>query len=185
VKNLKHEHLCTVLKGCSKISELDVAGNNFGDQEISAIGSILTTSLTSLDLEQNYNYDSAIEKLAEFCPNLKIVNLQNVCIGDASVNALAKHCTNLQSLNLAGCFEVTDTSIQALANSVGPNLREINLQALYQLTPEGVNALLVKCTELHGIEIPQNSRFITPEFQLKMGKGKEWKRSKKVPSYMD
>ena len=81
-------------------------------------------------------------------PRLTSINLRRCGnITDASLNALAQGCPQLTSINLNGCDKMTDAGVSALARGC-PQLTAIDLRSCGNITSAGRNALRQGCPQL-------------------------------------
>ncbi|KAL9258992.1 F-box protein-like protein [Drosera capensis] len=62
--------------------------------------------------------DKGVETITSVSPSLKILSIYwNVRITDVSIQNLVKNCKNVVDLNLSGCKNITDHSMQLIADS--------------------------------------------------------------------
>eukprot|EP00239_Pterosperma_sp_CCMP1384_P004986 CAMPEP_0197846258 /NCGR_PEP_ID=MMETSP1438-20131217/3029_1 /TAXON_ID=1461541 /ORGANISM="Pterosperma sp., Strain CCMP1384" /LENGTH=579 /DNA_ID=CAMNT_0043457835 /DNA_START=360 /DNA_END=2099 /DNA_ORIENTATION=- len=157
------------LSGCTSISDssaplirqnlqalevLDLSGTQVGNEgiaEIAKLGSLRELRLRGCKgindkgctlLTENLHKDSFIA-----------LDMSGTGITDEGVLKLVSKLPKLVSLGLA-CCEITDASIQAIANLKG--LRNLNLAKCEAITEEGVSALK-KCTSLTALDLSKTS----------------------------
>mmetsp|Transcript_25376 Transcript_25376/g.24277 ORF Transcript_25376/g.24277 Transcript_25376/m.24277 type:complete len:301 (-) Transcript_25376:4-906(-) len=79
--------------------------------------------------------DESVIKIAESCPQLRLLDLVvpecfESYVTDASIIKLAECCHDLQSLSVSGCLDVTDISILKIVESC-PNIHKLELGKCY------------------------------------------------------
>ena len=62
---------------------------------------------------------------------------------------------SLRHLSLSGLMEITDTSIQRIILSCGPQLHSLNISGCSQLTDRSIEAIRNMCSNLHSIDVSQ------------------------------
>ena len=97
--------------------------------------------------------DDEVLKWIRSCSNLIRINLTMAQITDKTIVALANSpsAATLATLNLSDCINISDVSLQALAENC-PNLVSINLKHT-SITDHGVRLLVQKCPHLYRVRI--------------------------------
>ena len=124
--------------GCPRLRRLDLAGcSRLGIDAVRAIATHCS-ALTELDLSHCRGVDDAcLAALSSgACATaLQALDLTYTDVGDAGLHNLAGgRCPNLASLRLAGCSNVTDSGLTALATL---QLHTLDIFGCKQLTEEG------------------------------------------------
>lgn len=97
--------------------------------------------------------DKALIEFATSCPNVQDVDL-SYCkeITDAAIVEIAKKCS-LRKLILAGCVNVTDTALFAVAQSV--ELQDLDFTLCEKITDEGIVKIAQGCPQLKSISLAE------------------------------
>mmetsp|Transcript_34975 Transcript_34975/g.33252 ORF Transcript_34975/g.33252 Transcript_34975/m.33252 type:complete len:210 (-) Transcript_34975:13-642(-) len=78
--------------------------------------------------------DMSIIKIAEYCPNLRMLDLTRIDrVTDRSILKIAERCLKLEVLILVGCYLITDVSIIRIMENC-PNLMDIQLAGCRNVT---------------------------------------------------
>lgn len=124
------------------LTDLDLAHNTKLPDRVlhtALVGS--ATALTRLNLA-GCTAVSALY-IPMYCPALRVLNLRNTATSDADVSMIAQGLSHLQALDIAGCMQVSDTGVSALANAcfLG-SLVSLGLAELPRVTAQGFGRLL-------------------------------------------
>ncbi|XP_065423026.1 protein NLRC5 isoform X2 [Chrysemys picta bellii] len=148
------DKLCTVLKKCSSVSELDLSNNSLGDQGVGKLVGLLPElkAVSSLKLSGNQISLSAVFGLAQCLSALEHIKSIDISLG----NAQSVHLTFWESVRnirtrSAGKFPAHP---QHLENDHCFRLREC------AVSPEDMDTLcqiLGKCTGLTELELSRNA----------------------------
>ncbi|XP_026508547.1 protein NLRC5 [Terrapene carolina triunguis] len=148
------DKLCTVLKKCSSVSELDLSNNSLGDQGVGKLVGLLPElkAVSSLKLSGNQISLSAVFGLAQCLSALEHIKSIDISLG----NAQSVHLTfweNVRNIRTrsAGKFPAHP---QHLENDHCFRLRECTV------SPEDMDTLcqiLGKCTGLTELELSRNA----------------------------
>lgn len=71
---------------------------------------------------------------------------------------LVKNCKHIVDLNLSGCKNITDKSLQLIADNY-PDLELLNLTRCIKLTDGGLQQILLKCSSLQSLNLYALSSF--------------------------
>lgn len=121
------------------------------------------TSIRRLTMAPRYTSDCSVRHIAEHCPNLKRISLENCKqITDISLLWLSTGCERLESIKLTHCTQITDKGLLYLSRLT--RLSNIELGGCYRITtrgvlnlvrgrPDGWRALdLTACTGIKSVE---------------------------------
>ncbi|KAJ3680384.1 hypothetical protein LUZ60_016662 [Juncus effusus] len=133
------------LSSCTKITDSGICALSDGPKHIK-----------TLDLSKCTNIgDTCIVKIVnssrESLVCLKLLDCSK--IGDATIFALSENCPNLENLVIGGCREITDLSLQALANTCSESLRCLRMDWCVKITDFGLISIISKCKNLIALDI--------------------------------
>lgn len=81
--------------------------------------------------------------------------LKTICrcngIGDDGLYALSSGCKRMQKLNLSYCSEVTDRGLECLSHL--PELSDLEMRSLLNVTGTGLTALAMGCKKLAELDV--------------------------------
>lgn len=113
--------------------------------------------LQKIKLSNRNITDRSIIKIAESCPNLRILNLARCDrVTNRSVIKIAENCPDLKELNLSGCYSISDTSIIRIAESC-PNMIELNLSGCRDVTDVCTLRIAESCSKLLRLILPSSN----------------------------
>ncbi|GBG67663.1 hypothetical protein CBR_g791 [Chara braunii] len=123
------------------------------DSSIEAVAQYCS-ELRVLDLSGAKFTDKALFALANGCPHLTLLDVSGCLnIGEDGVIALAMGCRGLVSLNLCGCERGgTDKSLKAIG-AYCRNLQSLNLGWCERITDIGAQALAEGCPDLQNLDL--------------------------------
>ncbi|XP_010524773.1 PREDICTED: F-box protein At3g58530 isoform X2 [Tarenaya hassleriana] len=103
--------------------------------------------------------DKGIEAITSISPKLKVFSIYwNVRVTDIGINHLVKNCTHIVDLNLSGCKNLTDKSMQLVAETY-QELVSLNLTRCVKITDDGLLQVLLKCSSLLSLNLYALSSF--------------------------
>eukprot|EP00899_Mesostigma_viride_P005640 jgi/Mesvir1/15077/Mv14721-RA.1 len=83
------------------------------------------------------------------CTHLRALNLAGCAdVTDAVLTAVAAACRILETLDVSGCGAVTDAGVTALASSCPPRLRELVVGTIHRVTDASVHSIAEHCPAL-------------------------------------
>eukprot|EP01036_Dinobryon_divergens_P029687 gene29687-38816_t len=133
-----------VLTGCYKLND-------------KALSSLIINGcggkLTSLDLSCNLRLGATALSVIGSVPNLVSLMLNNVT--HLTDNEALQTMISLRHLSLSGMIEITDSSIQRILLSCGPQLQSLNISGCLQLTDRTIEAIRTVCSNLQSIDVSQ------------------------------
>ena len=144
------------------MTQLVFKGRTYTGEEFRQLFSLLTYTVTMVDLSHCEVTDKGIASLAESCPQLETVTLVgcNAVTGEG-VASLAKCCPRLAMVDFGFCSKVTDQAVQSVAKSCR-KLDYLVLAGCVQITDEGVNSLARHCPRMATISL-HNCSSVTDE----------------------
>lgn len=121
-------------------------------------------NLQHLDLTRCLNVgDKTLEKLAIYCPNLKVLYL-SACeeVSDAGILHLVRSkkgiCKRLRRLSLSKCRRITDASIVDVARQAGESLKFLSLENCHLVSDLTVLSLAQYCPNLEELDLTSCER---------------------------
>ncbi|XP_062112270.1 F-box protein At3g58530 [Humulus lupulus] len=97
--------------------------------------------------------DKGIEVITSACPKLKVFSIYwNVRATDGGIRSLVKNCKHVVDLNLSGCKNISDKSLQLVAEHY-PELEFLNLTRCVKLTDPGLRQILRSCSTLQSLNL--------------------------------
>ncbi|KAJ0982756.1 hypothetical protein J5N97_011011 [Dioscorea zingiberensis] len=98
--------------------------------------------------------DKGVEAVTSCCPNLKAFSIYwNVRITDFGIKQLIKNCRQIVDLNLSGCKNISDQSLQMIADSY-QELNVLNLTSLTDRAYKNIASLAnLKFLDLCGAQV--------------------------------
>ncbi|OMO68838.1 Leucine-rich repeat, cysteine-containing subtype [Corchorus olitorius] len=103
--------------------------------------------------------DKGIEAITSCCPKLKVFSIYwNVRATDIAIKHLVKNCKYIVDLNLSGCKNLSDKSLQLVADNY-PELESLNLTRCVKITDSGLQLILIKCSCLQSLNLYALSSF--------------------------
>jgi len=136
-KNLTH----LWIQGCTGISDVGISSflNENGER------------LTLLDLGKCNISTATALCIGTLCESLKSLNFANcIKISDSSINAVANGCPNIENLNLQNT-QITDNCADSLVTKL-KNLQTISLYDCIQITNSTVEKILLNCRSIVQID---------------------------------
>lgn len=82
---------------------------------------------------------------------LSLVNMQDV--DNEFIQLITRNLFYLCDLNIAGCVKVTDVALTAIADLFCLQITSLNFANLPSITQVGLNEIIMKCQELHRLDI--------------------------------
>ena len=122
----------------------EIHGKIIDSEGLSALGDIPNSKLTTIEFENSYLDDIAINDVCKGNPNLINLSLHNQSEvdgpTDTAVRAILRYCPNIQILSLKGWEHITDMSMRYISKLI--HLKELNLASCTELTSTGIQHLL-------------------------------------------
>ena len=119
------EAIQAVARGCSRLRHLDLAGNTISE--------------------------TAIETVAQACPQLECLIMRDCDVTDATLWAVAQGCRQLKELDVSHNL-VSNAAIQAVAQAC-PQLRSLNVSYCYYLRDEAIDSVALGCSQLECLDV--------------------------------
>uniref|UniRef100_A0A5B7BEX1 F-box/LRR-repeat protein 15-like leucin rich repeat domain-containing protein n=1 Tax=Davidia involucrata TaxID=16924 RepID=A0A5B7BEX1_DAVIN len=103
--------------------------------------------------------DKGIEAITSACPKLRAFSSYwNVRVTAIGIEHLVKNCKHMVDLNLSGCKNISDKSLQLVADNY-EELESLNLTRCIKLTDGGLQQILLKCSSLQSLNLYALSSF--------------------------
>ncbi|KAK3030789.1 hypothetical protein RJ639_037170, partial [Escallonia herrerae] len=104
--------------------------------------------------------DEGIETITMACPALKVFSIYwNIRVTDIGVAHLVKDCKHIVDLNMSGCKNISDKSLQLVAD----NYQELEC---IKLTDKGLQQILLKCSSLRCLNLYALSSFTDVAYKM-------------------
>lgn len=144
------------------MTQLVFKGCAYTGDEFRQLFSLLTYTVTMVDLSHCEVTDEAIASLAISCPQLETITLVgcNAVTGEG-VRSLAQCCPRLAMVDCGFCSKVTDQAVQSVVKSCR-KLDYLVLAGCVQITDDGLNCLARYCPRMATISL-HNCSSVTDE----------------------
>ncbi|XP_058729758.1 uncharacterized protein LOC131601866 [Vicia villosa] len=129
--------ICQVLRGCCKITHLNLAGCS-------------KVNLLGMSFE---------------APKLEMLSLSHTEVNDAELRVISKSCRGLLQLLLQNCIYVSNTGVKHVVENC-TRLREISLKGCYKGHPNVVPSMILSRSSLRKIIVPPRYPFNDGKRQL-------------------
>ncbi|XP_023225889.1 putative RNA-binding protein EEED8.10 [Centruroides sculpturatus] len=130
----------------------------------------------------------ALEIIAQFCPNLEVINMSGVKATNVSIHQLAKKCPNLKKVILQKCLEIGENGIWWLLHlcksleyldvtenirltgqcfhMAGSKIQTVILNGCSKLSPVGFSKIATKCSHLSSLHLNNCSQLTDGALEL-------------------
>ncbi|XP_067136370.1 putative RNA-binding protein EEED8.10 [Centruroides vittatus] len=130
----------------------------------------------------------ALEIIAQFCPNLEVINMSGVKATNVSIHQLAKKCPNLKKVILQRCLEIGENGIWWLLHlcksleyldvtenirltgqcfhMAGSKIQTVILNGCSKLSPVGFSKIATKCSHLSSLHLNNCSQLTDGALEL-------------------
>ncbi|GAB2295450.1 hypothetical protein Dimus_029617 [Dionaea muscipula] len=138
-------------------------GQDIEDKHFEILKNEFSSSLQHLEM-LNLNgcqkiFDKGLEAITYISPSLKVFSIYwNVRITDIGIQHLVKNCKHVVDLNLSGCKNITDHSMQLIADCY-QDLESLNITRCIRLSDSGLDHVLTSCSSLQNLNLYALSRF--------------------------
>ncbi|XP_074307028.1 F-box protein At3g58530 [Silene latifolia] len=146
------------LRRYKQVKEINLEfAQNVEDTHFELIKNKCSSSLENLEI-LNLNgcqkiSDKGIEAITSACPTLRVFSVYwNVRVTEVSIQNLVKYCKNVIDLNLSGCKNISDRSMQLIADSYH-ELESLNITRCIKITDDGLKCILSKCPSLQSLNL--------------------------------
>ncbi|ORX76636.1 RNI-like protein [Anaeromyces robustus] len=108
--------------------------------------------LVTLNLRNSPITDQMLDWVVSRCPDIETVVLENCQnVTDHSIVKLANKLKGLTTLDISFCDQITDASLNALAENEDSKLKFLDLSYCYNITTRGIKQVGLKCTRLESL----------------------------------
>jgi len=142
----------TALINLKNIRELNLGDSKESDAPVDMGDESFTRPLVTLNLRNSPINDQMLDWVVSRCPEIETVVLENCQnVTDHSIVKLANKLKGLTTLDISFCDQITDASLNALAENEDSKLKFLDLSYCYNVTTRGIKEVGLKCTRLESL----------------------------------
>jgi hypothetical protein len=134
------------------IRELNLGDSKESTAPVDMGDESFTRPLVTLNLRNSPITDQMLDWVVSRCPEIETVILENCQnVTDHSIVKLANKLKGLTTLDISFCDQITDASLNALAENEDSKLKFLDLSYCYNITNRGIKEVGLKCTRLESL----------------------------------